>query len=153
MRIPDRKQLRQEYLRRRTAAAAKSIGGHLLFVCGFVFTLLCATATVILILAAIICTVFAPEYWLSCAVGALVLAISTAAGGHSVWEMDQFVDRARQEADIPYVPPVAPNTLPAEEVLVRGAQKPSEEILLLRAAAGIKEAPVEELLRATVGEE
>ena len=55
---------------------------------------------------------------------------------------------------IPYVPPVTPNTLPAEEVLVRGSQEPTQEqsTVLLRAAGENTDRP-EEMLRASVGKE
>jgi hypothetical protein len=56
-----------------------------------------------------------------------------------------------QEEAIPYVQPVTINTLPAEEVLVRGSEEPIQEqsTSLLRAAGERDEFPVEELLRAS----
>src|SRR5260221_1373656 len=55
---------------------------------------------------------------------------------------------------LPYIPPVTPNTLPAEEVLIRGSQEPNREqnIVLLRAAEESSESPANELLRAIVRE-
>jgi hypothetical protein len=53
-----------------------------------------------------------------------------------------------KEADLPYVPPVTVNTLPAEEVLVRASVEPpmTQNEVLLRAAQR-QETAKEELLR------
>jgi hypothetical protein len=52
-----------------------------------------------------------------------------------------------------YVPPVMPETLPTDEILVRGSEEPpvAHSEVLLRAATGA-ETPKEELLRVTEGE-
>ncbi len=49
----------------------------------------------------------------------------------------------------PYVPPVTPDTLPADEILVRGSEEPpvAQSEVLLRAAHRGKETPKEEWLR------
>jgi hypothetical protein len=53
---------------------------------------------------------------------------------------------------IPYVPPVTPDTLPADEILVRGSEEPVavQSEVLLRSAQG-QDTPKEELLK-VVGE-
>jgi hypothetical protein len=55
---------------------------------------------------------------------------------------------ASKAACVPYVPPVTAATLPADEILVRGAEAPpvAQSNVLLRAAHGL-ETPNEELLR------
>jgi hypothetical protein len=63
--------------------------------------------------------------------------------------------RAAQTARIPYVPPVTPNTLPADEILVRSStlsEVPQSEILL-RATHATQETPPEELLRVSEGKQ
>ena len=65
--------------------------------------------------------------------------------------LQRFTKRAGEEsAAIPVVPPVIADALPAEEVLVRGAQEPIEEqsSVLLRAAEENADISAEQLLRA-----
>jgi hypothetical protein len=51
-------------------------------------------------------------------------------------------------ARLSYVPPVTPNTLPAEEILVRGCEQPAAQSdSLLRATQNVPETPSQELLR------
>ncbi len=54
----------------------------------------------------------------------------------------------RAAKQIPYVPPVTPDTLPADEILVRGSKEPpiAQSAVLLRAAKE-QETPKKELLR------
>ena len=64
------------------------------------------------------------------------------------WLASTVADRGRAEQQVPYVPPVTPNTLPANEILVRGAEEPpvARSKMLLRAAQGGHETATEELL-------
>ena len=56
----------------------------------------------------------------------LLLLAGSGFVGSKLWELS---GEAEAESNaIPYVPPVTPDTLPAEEILVRGAQEPTEEI-------------------------
>lgn len=57
----------------------------------------------------------------------------------------------RRAVQIPYVPPVTADTLPAEEVLVRGTVEPTgqQSEVLLRGAQGGGVTPAEELLRSS----
>ncbi len=63
------------------------------------------------------------------------------------------IDSARQAHEqakqLPYVPPVTANSLPAEEVLVRGSEEPAEEQgkVLLRGTDGSAGTGKQELLR------
>jgi hypothetical protein len=63
------------------------------------------------------------------------------------------VEAGKEAAKLPYVPPVTPDILPAEEILVRAADVPpvAQSTILLRAAQG-QETPKEELLRVSQGE-
>jgi hypothetical protein len=66
------------------------------------------------------------------------------------------IRKARQEAkQLPYVPPVTANTLPAEEVLVRGSEEPTQEQgkVLLRGADGSAGTGEQELLRSSQGQD
>ncbi len=68
----------------------------------------------------------------------------------SVMTISKDMKKAKQ---VPYVPPVIANTLPAEEILVRAADEPpvAQSAVLLRAAKGV-ETPKDELLRVSQGE-
>jgi hypothetical protein len=58
--------------------------------------------------------------------------------------------KARIISSVSYVPPVTPSTLPAEEILVRGAQEPSApNEILLRATVKADETKADELLRSS----
>jgi hypothetical protein len=62
--------------------------------------------------------------------------------------------QAKRIKSLPIVPPVIENALPAEKILVRAAQEPTQELsaVLLRAAEENAEVAAEELLRATESE-
>jgi hypothetical protein len=72
-----------------------------------------------------------------------------------LWSIITTVKTARQQAAlIPVVPPVTPSTLPAEEILVRGATEPSApNETLLRATVKGEETKAQELLRSSQGTE
>src|SRR6185369_6988961 len=66
--------------------------------------------------------------------------------------LERYVESAEyQSRNIPYIPPVTPDTLPDEEVLVRGVQKPTSEPdpTLLLPVEERSSAHSEELLRST----
>jgi|SRR5579884_273968 len=60
----------------------------------------------------------------------------------------------RTAKQLPYVPPVTADTLPAEEVLVRGSEQPSQEQgkVLLRGTGGSVGTGEQELLRSSQGQ-
>jgi len=62
---------------------------------------------------------------------------------------------ALKAKQLPYVPPVTADTLPAEEVLVRGSEQPTQEQgkVLLRGTDGSGGAGEQELLRSSQGQE
>lgn len=53
-----------------------------------------------------------------------------------------------------YIPPVTPDTLPSEEVLVRGSEQPyqAQSEMLVRPATQEQESPAGQLLRVSEGE-
>jgi hypothetical protein len=72
-----------------------------------------------------------------------------------LWMLSRFWAMARRAkqaaAQLPYVPPVTPSTLPAEEVLVRGAtEPPTPNETLLRPAVNRDEKNTAELLRSSL---
>ena len=131
MRVPNRHKLRQEYLKRKAGAYSLILwnGLELLFL---------TIVTLCFGLFACVSFFFAiaiQEPRLMFIPGMMVL-FALAAGNIS-WESHQFYQKAIQEkATLLHVPPVRPDTLPAEEVLVRGSQEPTLEQsgVLLRAA-------------------
>jgi hypothetical protein len=63
-----------------------------------------------------------------------------------------MVLEARREVRVPHVPPVPLNSLPIEEILIRGAAEPSATgETLLRAGVKGEETKAEELLRVASG--
>jgi hypothetical protein len=148
MRVPDRQKQRQAYLKKKAVTNGKSIGGCFLLVCLLIFTAFCGILTCGFLIAAVMTREAGTVLFMA------LCALLTMAGGHGCSRIGLFFEQAyREEAAIPYVPPLRPESLPAEEVLVRGAQEPVQEqsASLLRAAEERAEASAEELLRA-VGE-
>jgi hypothetical protein len=133
-RVPDRKKLRQEYLRKQAWVSTR-------------LTLSCFSSLLFVMLFGI-CTMFA----LFGGTWAAYVIFGTLAFG-CVYVMRVIIretDRAVKDYDIPYVPPVTPSTLPAEEVLVRGAEEPNApQETLLRATVKGEDTKTEELLRSS----
>lgn len=78
------------------------------------------------------------------------LATLFAYAGGALWFLLSIARHEHQEArQLPYVPPVTADSLPQEEILLRGAQPPPQEQgkLLLRGATDRKEISSQELLR------
>ena len=148
-RVPDRKRQRREYLRKKRQAYKKAVAAGTLFVPTFMGASVCFLLTAFGFGYAIWnlnATTF-NEYWLVgtipfTGIGAILLWIAK-----SSWSaIQQQVDIAKH---IPYVPPVTPFDLPADEILVRGAQQPdAPQETLLRAAQGDEEVAHSQLLRA-----
>jgi len=70
--------------------------------------------------------------------------------GWMTWILARAARRAEKRAvQLPYVPPVTADTLPAEEVLVRGSEQPIQEQgkVLLRGTQSSQELAAEKLLR------
>jgi hypothetical protein len=140
-RVPDRKQLRREYLKQKGGAVANITVSGLL--------LLPVSVALLLFLTMIFVFAFSPSepigerVVLSC----FAIALAGLAGaGVSICVRD-IRETKRKARQLIYVPPVTPDTLPAEEILIRGSQEPpvAQSEVLLRAAKET-EAPLEELL-------
>jgi hypothetical protein len=141
---PDRKKLRREYLKRKASAYTRMAVGGTLFV-PFVFAA-CLFAAFTLVIIAFGIEERRPEYlFATLVVGAITAFLTWLAHASR-----QTLRRGRMQSQIPYVPPVTPNTLPADEILVRAAEEPlaAQSEVLLRAAKGQgHETAKEELLR------
>lgn len=135
--VPDRKKLRREYLKRKAKAYANLAG-------------------TILILAATLYTIFDAllkpghlSHFLSrgmgfavCMAMVLILSASLARGVRSALSIAKGIQH------IPYIPPLDADTLPAQELLVRGAEEPAAtREALLRATTEAPETKSEQLLR------
>src|SRR5262245_15619593 len=121
MPVPDRKKQRREYLRKKVFGyASLLVGFSMLSVAIVVLTSWKSYAVTGIRLAG---DVLGP---LSMVVGIVVSIVAS---------ISYFRDGIKQVKTTSYIPPVTPNTLPAEEVLVRGSQEPEEEqsAVLLRA--------------------
>jgi hypothetical protein len=128
--VPDRKKLRQEYLWKRRAHYAAMSGAYV--------AILMVGCVAFLLPQRVPWTIGLPAV--------IFLALFT---GRQWGMIQQIRHKAKQ---VPYVPPVTPSTLPAEEILVRGASEPSAPSdTLLRAGVKGEEAKVEELLRSSQG--
>jgi len=152
--VRDREKKRRQYLRRLGEAyISAAIAGAL-----FVPTLLITIASVIATISCAVLFVFhlcmrdgSADYWLSFLMpfggSAFVVGLFTCA----LWSALKY---AKREVSIPYVPPVTASTLPAEDILVRGADEPptAHGEVLVRAARHGQETPKEELLRVRPGE-
>ena len=79
---------------------------------------------------------------------ALTFLILASVAGSGTVGFRMGIRRARRAANIAYIPPVRPDILPADEILVRGSEEPPvvQSTVLVRASQGI-ETPKEELLR------
>jgi hypothetical protein len=70
-----------------------------------------------------------------------------------IWVTLYFLVRgrscAREVSAMRYVPPITPDTLPADEILVRGSEAPTDHSEILLRAAKEQETPKEELVRAS----
>lgn len=129
---------RREYVKRKVVA-------YTLMTLSILVAIPCALLAVVLFLLAIVGILdgifWEGIFWPALKLGDLALRFSESA------------QKAHGEArQLPYVPPVTPDSLPAEEVLLRGSQEPLQEQgkTLLRAADGSSaDTPEQELLRAS----
>ncbi len=125
-----RKHLRREYLRKKGHAYA-------------LFTLNGALLLPFLVLA---CASFILSFvWVG--LPGIYLSALFAWCTYSCWRGIQ--DGMNEAKSLPYIPPVTPDTLPPDEILVRGSEEPpvAQSEVLLRAAKATQEAAKEELLR------
>jgi hypothetical protein len=146
--LPDRKKLRQEYLKQKAGAYAKGTAGATLVIPA---TLLCCLLGGITVALMIVMLYTATPVNL---IFVLLTATLTTISGALVRWCWRARHEFRRAADIPYVPPVNANALPADEVLVRSSEEPAvaQSEVLLRAAQRGQETAKEELLRVSAGE-
>jgi hypothetical protein len=140
---PDRRKLRQEYLKTKAGAYVRgTVGATLLLPAVLTFFLL---AAITLVLGLFAMNPHGAISFLVACIISLCLTIASAALVRWCWRVRHEFKRA---SELPYVPPVTAATLPAEEILVRGSEEPpvQQSEVLLRAAKP-QETPEEELLR------
>jgi hypothetical protein len=151
-RVPDRKKLRREYLKQKGFAYYHLTGKSLFFSLGVLVCIGLLQFAVYVFFVAIQdgreSSFYAePEYYVSglCGIMACVSAVIT----RSIW---RGVQQAKQDLNIPNVPPLTSDTLPAEEVLVRGAEEPlAGKDTLVRPSTASEETTAEQLLRNSNG--
>ena len=142
MRVPDRQKQRREYLGRK-AGACLGEGMAVAFLLFFLLlTAGCGIFTCLSLFIPGLQPAILPFGFLTFFLGV---------GSRAIYMVTQQADQ--HVKSISYIPPVTLNTLPAEEVLVRGSQEPTQEQsgVLLRAAGESADTPSEQLLRASVG--
>ena len=135
---------RREYLKQKGAAYSTASLAALL-------TIPCALGTFFLVAV----TLFVFFYQVSTFFG-LLLAFLSLIGGVCSWQLARSALHYHKAArQLPYVPPVTPETLPAGEVLVRGSEEPKQEQskVLLRGTDGSAGTADQELLRSSQGQE
>ena len=139
--LPDRQKQRREYLRKKRVGRALSSTGATIF----------ASAVVVsgaLIVVAILTLIVDHDV----ATAALYLMAAIALMGAVSKFSADVMKKGNDLSDVSYVPPITPDHLPAEEVLVRGATEPSAPAeTLLRAAESNEETGPDQLLRVAPG--
>ena len=135
--MPDRKSLRREYLRQKGEVYGE----------GAIYAVLFVPALLIAVFA-VVCGVTGLGGGNNIFTGLIGVAMF---GSISAYCWLQMRDARRRTDAVPYAPPIQPDTLPAEEILVRAADEPPvvQSEVLLRAAQE-HETPKEELLRGPV---
>jgi len=140
--VPDRKKLRREYLRKKASSYLPALW----------FEALVGLPCALMVIAMIYRLSTNPPGWdggqglfgwISSIIGILIFGCGAYFGLVGATRTVR-----RGQSYITYVPPITPNTLPADEILVRGSDEPlvAQSEVLLRAAKE-QETPKEELLR------
>jgi hypothetical protein len=148
--VQDRKKLRRDYLGKKFGAYVSVTICSLLFVPAILVAVLCgvgALGCTILTLSALFNHPSREFIPVLLGQTLVLLTIGGTAGGFA-YLCGHAVGEAAKASNLPYVPPVNANTLPADEILVRGSVEPPAtpgEILLRPTQA--QETPQEELLR------
>jgi hypothetical protein len=137
--VTERRQLRREYLRKKARQ-------RLYMVCGVV-TVLFGYALTCMMRGAVLEPVKEHPDLPTTLRASFVAVCVMAFYGLLVYGANRMIKSA-QKIQVQYVPPVTADTLPADEILVRGSEEPpiAQNAVLLRAAKG-QETPAEELLR------
>jgi hypothetical protein len=140
---PDRRRLRREYLRKKLRAL---VGLGAIVYLGLTFVTLAAAFLIYTLQAAMVASYSGIYAAITIGLFGFVPTFVFALLGKFCW---QVMKQEKALADkIQSVPPVTPDLLPADEILVRGSEEPpiAHCEVLLRAAKGV-ETPKEELLR------
>ncbi len=154
-RVPDRKKQRREYLRQKGTAYLKTTSGGIVFVFTVLLTPLLASAAIYSWVGWLLWwdrLADPGSHWDIFAIVLTVLAVISGLACYLSWSLMQHA--IRSAARLSPVPPVTPNTLPAEEVLVRGSEEPqqAQSEMLVRPATAEQVTPKTQLLRVVEGE-
>jgi hypothetical protein len=144
--VPDRIKLRREYLRKKAGAYVAGTASGILIIPSLILTVLCVIGA----LAVVVLNVMPLSRFGIPELAALCVFIGSATVfGAFTWEAWDKLKAAQKAARLTYVPPVTPDALPADEILVRSSEEPpvAQSEVLLRAAQRGQETPKEELLR------
>ena len=135
-RAPDRKKLRREYLRKKAT--------------GYLMSRM-SVALPVMAIVAIVTSAIYEEQHITGAVAVIFIAASALMVGLIALKMSGHAELASRA---PYVPPVTPSILPAEEILVRSAEQPdAPQEALLRPTQAHEETAPTQLLRVVAGAE
>lgn len=147
MPVPDRQKQRREYVRKKTFLRLKLNAGVLMLLGAAYLTAACGLASLICLILTF--ATLKP----ACLLLTILLTLFTGGGVFACRKIRHFMNHTdRQARAIRYVPPFAPEDLPAEEILVRSSQEPKQEqsAVLLRVAKNA-DTSAEELLRTSLG--
>jgi Zn-dependent protease with chaperone function len=155
--VPDRKKLRREYLGKMCAIMTTRVILNLLFIFTLLATAVLGYCSVSLLVNGQLQNPFSTERPYSDPLSVCVLFMFclpfTVFAGMLAWMFWLGLKEAQTMATaLTLVPPLTPNTLPADEILGRASEKPpitQSEILLRPAQA--QETPQQELLRVSKG--
>jgi hypothetical protein len=156
--LPDRQKARRRYLKSKFFAYLSVTAVSIIFLPAMIVAVLMWLGVIAIIVWGMWILAsprdpFASDFGPLWAIPAMALFLAILAIVPSLIAWWAFVDikHSRQDASsIPYVPPVTSDTLPADEILVRGSEQPlvaQSEILLRASKEQGQETPVEELLR------
>ena len=140
--VPDLKKLRREYLREKGKGYTVQTVGAIFYVPSMALTVICSIPTIFVVVMCVGALLLPPHTIRPIDSTFLVLMAGTVIFGVVACWSKRVMQTGEKIAQVPYVPPVTPSTLPTEEVLVRGAEEPSvSQATLLR----INQAPAIEV--------
>jgi len=130
--VPDRRQQRREYLKKKAS--------------GFVMSGMSVALPVIAVVATVMSAVYEDEHVIGLNTVVCIVACAPILGLFAL----KMSGHAEIASRAPFVPPVKASILPAEEILMRGAEEPAApNETLLRAAGKGEETAKEQLLHVT----
>ena len=152
MRVPDRQKQRQEYLKKKIGGFGKGLGAGLASMVMAAVTGLLIAVGLMVIFEAGRADISAKQSVLALFSGIGLIILGCIMGRTALRSGHYARRQVSSAALLPYIPPITSDTLPVDEVLVRGSEEPAEQsCVLLRAAGERADIPAEQLLRASSG--